>query len=136
MYIADRIYDWDNTGYYLDINGASRMGAITPDSISLGGVSRTSWPTFSFTETDNLQSVTNRGYTTTKPISATNNSYGVYGKDGDNGTYGYLGKDNYGVFAYGNTGFGVYGSGRGGVYGYGSDWGYMVQTLIMVLLVI
>lgn len=123
MYIADRIYDWDNTGYYLDINGASRMGAITPDSISLGGVSRTSWPTFSFTETDNLQSVTNRGYTTTKPISATNNSYGVYGKDGDNGTYGYLGKDNYGVFAYGNTGFGVYGSGRGGVYGYGSDWG-------------
>jgi|FLOH01.1.fsa_nt_gi hypothetical protein len=37
-------YDQNNTGYYVDPASTSRMNAITPNSISLGGVSRTTWP--------------------------------------------------------------------------------------------
>jgi len=31
LYICDYIYDWDNTGYYIDINGTSRMNRINID---------------------------------------------------------------------------------------------------------
>lgn len=35
LYIADRILDWDNTGYFIDINGASRMNEIQADDGSV-----------------------------------------------------------------------------------------------------
>ena len=33
MYIADRIYDWDNTGYYLDIGSVSRMDNVQANRV-------------------------------------------------------------------------------------------------------
>ncbi|MBI1289394.1 MAG: hypothetical protein GC178_17645 [Flavobacteriales bacterium] len=31
LYLADRLIDWDNTGYYIDINSSARMNEITFD---------------------------------------------------------------------------------------------------------
>jgi len=41
---SPRFEDNDNPSFYLDPASTSRMNAITPNSIRLGGVTRTSWP--------------------------------------------------------------------------------------------
>ena len=71
LYIADKIYDWDNTGYYLNPGGTSRMNAITPNGITLGGVWRTTWPTFAG---DNLGN-----HTATQDLLFNNYGIGVVG---------------------------------------------------------
>lgn len=41
LYLADRMIDWDNTGYYVDPNGASRMNEIVFDDGSVSDPSVT-----------------------------------------------------------------------------------------------
>lgn len=41
---ASYIYDTQNSGYYLNANATSRLNSINVNSITLGGVTRNSWP--------------------------------------------------------------------------------------------
>jgi len=66
---SDIYYDRNDTGYYVDPASTSRMNAITPNSITLGGVNRTTWPT-AVAEADTLDTVANRGNTTSNWIQS------------------------------------------------------------------
>ena len=57
-------YDQDNTSYYANPSGESVFS-----SISLGGVARSTWPA-SVAEADTLQSVTDRGRSTTQNLQS------------------------------------------------------------------
>jgi len=61
---SDIFYDRNNTNYYVDPNSTSVL-----NTISLGGVARSSWPT-SVAEADTLQSVTDRGRSTTQNLQS------------------------------------------------------------------
>ena len=41
---SDIFYDRNNTGYYNDPDSVSRLNSVVPDSITLGGVQRSTWP--------------------------------------------------------------------------------------------
>jgi hypothetical protein len=90
---APIFYDQDNTGYYIDPASVSKF-----NTIDLGGVSRNTWPTGGGAESDTLQSVTDRGHSTSRwiitpmvydrdntayyvdPASTSRLNYGVYDK--------------------------------------------------------
>ena len=57
------MYDGNDTSYYVDPAGTSKFSTI-----NLGGVSRSSWPAGITSESDTLQTVTNRGRVTTQII--------------------------------------------------------------------
>lgn len=105
---APIFYDQNNTGYYVNPAGISKFSTI-----NLGGVSKSSWPSFS--ESDTLQSVTSRGNTTNQELI----------KSGDWGMW--FGGTNHPARTrigelWGQAG--VYGGGGYGLY-LGSDAGYV-----------
>ncbi|MCF7835729.1 MAG: tail fiber domain-containing protein [Candidatus Marinimicrobia bacterium] len=81
-------YDYNNTSYYANPASTSRFNALTVNGITLGGSYRSSWPSSGITsESDTLQSVTNRGKTTSQWIQSNSSMRAPIFYDSNNTSY-------------------------------------------------